>query len=120
MYPVVLMQRCRPPAGKFRQFLTISSRASFSCFMQLSNVCRLPGPNMLVMAFSDSRQVVAISTVGTLAEAALATPGLTTTRQNSIVARRSPLVIHDTAELCSATSTFGLIIRLLVCGDRLA
>src|SRR5262247_2881270 len=89
------MQRCRPPAGKFRQFLTISARASFSCFMQLSNVARLPGPNMLVMAFSDVRQVVAISTVGTLADAALAMSGVAMIRQNRLVARSFPVVVHD-------------------------
>src|SRR5215510_12719576 len=120
MYPVVLMQRCRPPAGKFRQFLRISARASFSCFKQLSNVAMLPGPNMLVMAFSDVRQVVAISTVGTLADAALATPGPATIRQNRLVARSFPFVVHDTAGFSSATSTVGFIVLLLVYGDLLA
>jgi hypothetical protein len=67
---------------------------------------------MVVMAFSDSRQVVAISTLGTLAEAALATPGLATIRQNRLAARSLPLVVHDTAGFPSHTSTFGLIVRL--------
>jgi hypothetical protein len=67
---------------------------------------------MVVMAFSDSRQVVAISTVGTLAEAALATPGLATNRQKRLAARSLPLVVHDPAGFSSRTSTFGLIVRL--------
>src|SRR5262245_21360249 len=102
----------------------ISARASFSCFMQLSNVARLPGPNMLVMAFSDVRQVVAISTVGTLADAALAISGVATIRQNRLVARSFPVVVHDsdgdTAGFSSLALTIGFIVRLLVCGDLLA
>ena len=67
---------------------------------------------MVVMAFSDSQQVVAISTVGTLAEAALATPGLATMRQNRLAARSLPLAVHDTAGFSSRTSIFGLIVCL--------
>src|SRR5262245_42583500 len=87
--------------------------------MQLSNVCMVPGPNMLVMAFSDVRQVVAISTVGTPADWALATPALATIRQNRLVARSLPLVVHDIAGSSSATLAFGLIIGLLRRSPRL-
>jgi hypothetical protein len=65
---------------------------------------------MVVMAFSDSRQVVAISTLGTLAE--LATPGLGTIRQNRLAARSLPVVVHDTAGFSSRTFTLGPIVRL--------
>src|SRR5262245_12299076 len=96
----------------------ISARASFSCFMQLSNVARLPGPNMLVMAFSDVRQVVAISTVGTLADAALATLGAATIRQNRPVASSFPVVVQDSdgdiVGFSSVAFRIGFIVRLLV------
>src|SRR5215468_11959017 len=57
MYPAVLTQRCRAPAGKFCQFLTIWSRAPFSEFIQLSKFCRVSAPNMATRVFSDVRQV---------------------------------------------------------------
>jgi hypothetical protein len=82
--------------------------------MQRSNICWLLSPNMVVMAFSDSRQVLAISTVGTLAEAALAMPGLDAIRQHKLPARSAPLVAHDATELLSPTSRFGVIVHLLL------
>jgi hypothetical protein len=75
---------------------------------------------MAVMAFSDSRQVVAISTLGTLAEGELATPGLATIRQNRLAARSLPFVVHDTAGFSGRTSSFGLIVRLLLSAISLA
>src|SRR5262245_29223543 len=120
MYPVVLMQRCRPPAGKFCQLSTIFARASFSDVIQLSNVCRVSAPNIAMRAFSDVRQVNVISTVGTLLDAALATPGVARLKQNSPVARSLRLVVHDSVGPPAATPSFGFIVRLLGYRDLLA
>src|SRR5215475_6087757 len=120
MYPVVLMQRCRAPAGKFRQFLTICVRASFSEFMQLWKFCRVSAPNMAMRAFSDVRQVVAISAVGTPFDSARATPGVARLKQNRAVARSFRLVVLDSVETPRATPNFGFIFRLLGFDDLLA
>src|SRR5882762_2358206 len=111
MYPVVFMQRCRAPAGYLDQFLTISARASFSDVIQLSNVCWYEAPNIAMRAFSDVRQVIAISTVGTPFDAALATPGVAKLKQNRPVARSCRLVVHDSVGPPSVPS-FGFIVRL--------
>src|SRR4051794_496784 len=71
-------------------------------------------------AFSDVRQVIAISTVGTPIEAALATPGVARLKQNRPVARSFPLVVHDSVGPPSVTPSFGFIVRLLGYGDLLA
>src|SRR5262245_24692649 len=115
MYPVVSTQRCRPPAGKFCQFLTICSRAPFSDVIQLSKFCRVSAPNIAMRALSDVRQVVAISTVGTPLDAALATPGVARLKQNRPVARSFRLLVH-----ASVAPNFDFIVRLLGYGDLLA
>ena len=79
--------------------------------MQLSNVCWTPGPNMLVIALSDSRQVVAISTVGTPADAAPPAFGDATIRLNTLAAIAFPFVTRDTAKSLCVWSTFGLIVQ---------
>ena len=71
-------------------------------------------------AFSDVRQVIAISTVGAPLEAALATPGVARLKQNRPVARRFRLVLHDSVWPPSVTPSFGFIVRLLGYGDLLA
>jgi hypothetical protein len=71
-------------------------------------------------AFSDVRQVIAISTVGTPLDAALATPGVARLKQNRPVARSFRLVVHDSIGPASVTPNVGLIVRLLGCGDLLA
>src|SRR5215510_7834048 len=119
MYPVVLTQRCRAPAGKFCQFLTICSRAPFSEFIQLSKFCRVSVPNMATRAFSDVRQVVAISVVGTPFDSALATPGVARLKQNT-VARSLRLAVHDSVGHPNVTRNFGFIVRLLGFSDLLA
>src|SRR6266850_7516334 len=71
-------------------------------------------------AFSDVRQVIAISTVGTPLDSALATPGVARLKQNIAVARSFRLVVHDSVGVPSATRNFGFIVRLLGFGDLLA
>src|SRR5262245_10657869 len=112
MYPAVFTQRCRASAEKFCQSLTICSRASFSDFIQLSKFCRLSAPNIAMRAFSDVRQVVAISVVGTPLDAALATPGVARLKQNRPVARSFRLLVH-----ASVAPNFDFIVRLLGYGD---
>jgi hypothetical protein len=81
---------------------------------------------MAMRAFSDVRQVIAISTVGTPPlDAALATPGVARLKQNRPVARSFRLVVHDRFEPPSVgppsvTPSFGFIVRLLGYGDLLA
>jgi hypothetical protein len=75
---------------------------------------------MLLMALSDSRQVVLISMVGRFADAALATSDAARMKQNRLVARSIALVIQDTAGLMSVAPKSDFIVRLLVCGDVLA
>jgi hypothetical protein len=80
---------------------------------------------MAMRAFSDVRQVIAISTVGTAFDAALATPGVARLKQNRPVARSFRLVVHDRFEPPSVgppsvTPSFGFIVRLLGYGDLLA
>jgi hypothetical protein len=64
-------------------------------------------------AFSDVRQVIAISTVGTPFDAALATPGVAKLKQNRAVARSFRLVVHDSVGPDSVTPNVGFIVRLL-------
>jgi hypothetical protein len=71
-------------------------------------------------AFSDVRQVIAISTVATPLAAALATPGVARLKQNRQVARSFRLVVHDSVGPPSVTPSFGFIVRLLGYGDLLA
>src|SRR5882672_11563554 len=71
-------------------------------------------------AFSDVRQVIAISTVGTPLDSALATPGVARLKQNIAVARSFRLVVHDSVGFPGATRNFGFIVRLLGFGDLLA
>src|SRR5262245_14968562 len=113
MYSVVFTQRCRAPAGKFCQFLTICSRASFSEFMQLSKFCAVSVPNIAMRAFTDVRHVVAMSAVGTPFDAALATPGVARLKQNRPVARSLRLVVHASIGLPGVTPNFDFIVRLL-------
>src|SRR5712691_4997777 len=68
-------------------------------------------------AFSDVRQVIAISTVGTPLDAAPATPGVARLKQNRPVARSFRLVVHDSVGPRSVTPSFGFIVRLLGYGD---
>jgi hypothetical protein len=75
---------------------------------------------MAMRAFSDVRQVIAISTVGTPLDAALATPGVARLKQNRPVARSFRLVVHDSVGPPSVTPSFGFIVRLLGYGDLLA
>src|SRR5215470_15254717 len=112
MYPVVFTQRCRAPAGKSCQFLIIRSRASFSEFIQLSKFCWVAAPNIATRAFSDVRQVVAISAVGTPLDAALATPGVARLKQNRPAARSFRLVVHASIGPPSVTPNFDFIVRL--------
>jgi hypothetical protein len=75
---------------------------------------------MAMRAFSDVRQVIAISTVGTPLDAALATTGVARLKQNRPVARSFRLVVHDSVGPPSVTPSFGFIVRLLGYGDLLA
>jgi hypothetical protein len=75
---------------------------------------------MAMRAFSDVRQVVAISTVGTPLDSALATPGVARLKQNIAVARSFRSVVHDSVGFPGATRNFGFIVRLLGFGDLLA
>jgi hypothetical protein len=80
---------------------------------------------MAMRAFSDVRQVIAISTVGTPFDAALATPGVARLKQNRLkqnrpVARSFRLVIPDSVGPAGVTPSFGFIVRLLGYGDLLA
>jgi|SRR3954451_15737843 len=68
-------------------------------------------------AFSDVRQVIAISTVGTPPDSALPTPGVARLKQNIAVARSFRLVVHDSVGPPSVTPSFGFINRLLGYGD---
>src|SRR5215467_6790331 len=111
MYPVVFTQRSRPAAGKFCQFLTICSRASFSEFMQLSKFCCVSAPNIAMRAFSDVRQVVAISAVGGPLDAALATPGIVRFKQSRLVAKSFRLIVHASIGPPSVTPDFDFIAR---------
>jgi hypothetical protein len=120
MYPVVFTQRCRAPAAKLDQFLTICARASFSDVIQDSNVCRDSAPNISTRAFADVWQVIAISTVATPLAAALATAGVARLKQNRPVARSFRLVVHDGVGSPSVTLSFGFIVRLLGYGNLLA
>jgi hypothetical protein len=70
-------------------------------------------------AFSDVRQVIAISTVGTPLDSALATPGVARLKQNRPVARRVRLVVHASIWPPGVTSNFDFIVRLLGYGDLL-
>src|SRR5215510_16355333 len=70
--------------------------------------------------FSDVRQVVAISAVGTLLDAAVATPGIVRLKQNSPLARSFRLVVRDNIGPASVTPNVGFIVRLLGYGDLLA
>ena len=71
-------------------------------------------------AFSDVRQVIAISTVGTPLDAALATPGVARLKQNRPVARSFRLVVHDGVWSPTVTLSFGFIVLLLGYGNLLA
>src|SRR5262245_1615622 len=71
-------------------------------------------------ALSDVRQVIAISTVGTPLDAALATPGGARLKQNSPVTRSFRLVVHGSVGPPSITPSFGFIVRLLGYRDLLA
>jgi hypothetical protein len=74
---------------------------------------------MATRAFSDVRQVVAISVVGTPFDSALATPGVARLKQNT-VARSLRLAVHDSVGHPSVTRNFGFIVRLLGFSDLLA
>src|SRR5262245_33733582 len=70
-------------------------------------------------AFIDVRQVVAMSAVGTLSDAALATPGVARLKQNRPVARSFRLVVHASIGPPSVTPDFDFIVRLLGYGGLL-
>jgi hypothetical protein len=72
---------------------------------------------MAMRAFSDVRQVIAISTLGTPLDAALATLGVARLKQNRPAARSFRLVVHDSVGPPSVTPSFGFIVRLLGYGD---
>jgi len=75
---------------------------------------------MAMRAFSDVRQVIAISTLGTPLDAALATLGVARLKQNRPAARSFRLVVHDSVGPPSVTPSFGFIVCLLGYGDLLA
>src|SRR5262245_5611273 len=64
-------------------------------------------------AFTDVRQVVAMSAVGTPFDAALATPGVARLKQNRPVARSFRLVVHASIGAPGVTPDFDFIVRLL-------
>src|SRR5215470_2487050 len=88
--------------------------------MQLSKFCCVSAPNIAMRAFSDVRQVVAISAVGTPLDAALARPGVARLKQNRPVAKSFRLIVHASIGPPSVTPSFGFIVLLLGYGDVLA
>src|SRR5215471_15026692 len=68
---------------------------------------------MATRAFSDVRQVVAISAVGTPFDAALAMPGVARLKQNRPVARSFRLVVHAGIWPPGVTPNCDFIVRLL-------